>query len=69
ALESAAAVVTTSRFAARELAELYGVQAHAIPPGAAPRPVAAGGDGGNLICVASIEENRNSSSSPGRSVP
>ncbi|QCP04427.1 glycosyltransferase family 4 protein [Brevibacterium sp. CS2] len=59
ALESAAAVVTTSRFAARELAELYGVQAHAIPPGAAPRPVAAGGDGGNLICVASIEENKN----------
>lgn len=59
ALESAAAVVTTSRFATRELAELYEVQAHAIPPGAAPRPVAAGGDGGNLICVASIEENKN----------
>lgn len=59
ALGSAAAVVTTSRFAARELAELYGVRAHAIPPGAAPRPVSAGGDGGDLICVASIEENKN----------
>lgn len=58
-LAAATAVVTTSRFAAREIARLYDIEAVAIPPGVDARPAAAGGDGGRLASVGSIEENKN----------
>lgn len=58
-LEAAAAVFTTSRFAASEIDQLYGLPAAILAPGASPRPQAVGGTGGNLICVGSVEENKN----------
>jgi len=58
-LHAASAVVTTSQFAADQLYQRHGIRAVAAPPGVEPRELAIGGDGGNLICVAAVEHNKN----------
>jgi glycosyltransferase involved in cell wall biosynthesis len=58
ALGAAAAVVTTSPWAARRLAAHHGLEAkrvHVVPPGTDPAPLADGTDGASrLLCVASL---------------
>lgn len=58
-LQAADAVVVTSHFAADELLNQHGVRAIVAPPGVAERPMAAGGNGGNLISVGAVEPNKN----------
>lgn len=58
-LEAAHAVVTTSRFAAGELYRRYGITAEVATPGTHLRPVAAGGNGRNFMCIGAIEDNKN----------
>jgi glycosyltransferase involved in cell wall biosynthesis len=56
-LRAAAAVVTTSRWAARRLAAHHGLAAkvHVVQPGTDPAPLAPGTDGASrLLCVASV---------------
>lgn len=55
-LRAAAAVVTTSPWAARRLARHHGIARVAVvPPGADPAPLAPGaGDASRLLCVASV---------------
>ena len=57
-LRAAAAVVTTSPWAARRLAGHHGLAAsrvHVVPPGTDPAPLASGTDGASrLLCVASV---------------
>jgi len=54
-LRAAAAVVATSPWAARRLAELHGIRAHVVPPGVEPAPLATGTDAGaRLLCVGSV---------------
>jgi glycosyltransferase involved in cell wall biosynthesis len=56
-LAAAAAVVTTSPWAARRLAGHHGLTAevHVVPPGTDPAPLAGGTDGASrLLCVASV---------------
>ncbi|HJF13989.1 MAG TPA: glycosyltransferase family 4 protein [Enteractinococcus helveticum] len=58
-LQAADAVVVTSHFAANQLLNRYGVRAIVAPPGVEKRPLAAGGNGGNLISVGALEPNKN----------
>ncbi len=58
-VRTADAVVATSRFAAEQLHQRYGIQVEIATPGVEARPAATGGDGGNLICVGAIEPNKN----------
>ncbi|MFD6953030.1 glycosyl transferase [Nocardiopsis sp. TSRI0078] len=56
-LRAAAAVVATSRWAARRVADRHGLdrdRVHVVEPGVDPAPLAAGGDGTRLLCVASV---------------
>jgi glycosyltransferase involved in cell wall biosynthesis len=54
-LQAAAAVVTTSEWTRRKLAELYGVAAAVAEPGADAAPLAPGSAaGGALLCVAAV---------------
>jgi glycosyltransferase involved in cell wall biosynthesis len=54
-LTAAAAVVTTSDWCRRRLAELYGLRAEAALPGVDPAGLATGTDGGGaLLCVAAV---------------
>ncbi|MDN3358775.1 glycosyltransferase family 4 protein [Actinomadura sp. DC4] len=57
-LSAAAAVVTTSPWAARRLAERHALasgRVHVVPPGTDPAPLAPGTDGASrLLCVASV---------------
>jgi glycosyltransferase involved in cell wall biosynthesis len=56
-LRAAHAVVATSPWAARRLIDHHGLPAdivHVAAPGTDPAPVAAGGDGSRLICVAAV---------------
>ncbi|MFC6085957.1 glycosyltransferase family 4 protein [Sphaerisporangium aureirubrum] len=57
-LRVAAAVVATSRWAARRIAEHHGLRpdrVHAVPPGTDPAPLAPGTDGAShLLCVAAV---------------
>lgn len=58
-LLAAEAVVVTSQFAAAELWDRHKVRASVATPGVEERPVAVGGDGGNLISVGAVEPNKN----------
>lgn len=59
-LAAASAVVTTSRHAAEQVRELYGLTASVAEPGVVAREPAVGTQGGgNLVCVGAIEENKN----------
>lgn len=56
-LRSAALVVTTSRWARDRVLETHGLDpaaVHVASPGADPADVATGGDGSELLCVASV---------------
>ncbi|WP_298799261.1 glycosyltransferase family 4 protein [Pseudonocardia sp. 73-21] len=53
-LHSAAAVVATSPWAARRIADVHGVSAHVATPGVDPGPVTPAGDGSRLISVGSV---------------
>ena len=55
ALAAADAVVTTSDWARRRVAELYGLSAHVAEPGVDPAALATGtAAGGALLCVAAV---------------
>jgi glycosyltransferase involved in cell wall biosynthesis len=62
ALGAAAAVVTTSPWAARRLAAHHGLEAkrvHVVPPGTDPAPLADGTDGASrLLCVAAVTPHK-----------
>ncbi|NYH54934.1 glycosyltransferase involved in cell wall biosynthesis [Nocardiopsis arvandica] len=54
-LRAAAAVVATSRWSARRVAGHHGLdRVHVVEPGVDPAPLAPGGDGTRLLCVASL---------------
>jgi glycosyltransferase involved in cell wall biosynthesis len=56
-LHAASAVVATSPWAARRIADVHGVPAdrlHIAAPGVDPAPLAPGGDGTRLLCVGSV---------------
>ncbi|WP_150239641.1 glycosyltransferase family 4 protein [Nocardiopsis quinghaiensis] len=54
-LRAAAAVVATSRWSARRVADRHGPdRVHVVEPGVDPAPLAPGGDGTRLLCVASV---------------
>ncbi len=61
-LHAACAVVATSAWAARRLAEHHGLDAdrvHAVPPGTDPAPVADGTDGrSRLVCVGAVSPRK-----------
>ena len=58
-LRSASAVVTTSAFAAAEVARKYGITAEVALPGTHPRSVTQPGSPAHLICLAAMENNKN----------
>lgn len=58
-LQAADAVVATSHFTADELYRRYEIRAAVAVPGVSRRPLAEGGNGGNLICVGALEDNKN----------
>lgn len=58
-LRAASAVITTSYFTAEQLRDRYGIQAGVAVPGVSPKPRATGGNGGNLISVGAVEDNKN----------
>lgn len=56
-LRAAYAVVTTSRWARRRLTGLHRLdpeRVHVVEPGTDPAPLATGGDGSRLLCVAAV---------------
>lgn len=54
-LRAASAVVATSGWAARRLAERHGIGVvHVVEPGVDPAPLSPAGDGSRLLCVASV---------------
>ena len=61
-LESATAVITTSRWTGRRLRELYGLAAeriHVAEPGVDPAPLASGTESGQaLLCVAAVTPHK-----------
>jgi len=55
AIAAADAVLTTSEWCRRHVADTYGVAATAAPPGVEPQPVTPpGATGGRLLCVAAV---------------
>ena len=59
-LTAASAVVTTSRHAADQVRDLYGMDAIAAVPGVTAREPAAGTEtGSHLVCIGAVEENKN----------
>ena len=59
-LAAASAVVTTSRHAADQVRDLYGLEAIAAGPGVRARQPAAGTAAGlHLVCIGAVEENKN----------
>ena len=54
-LRAASAVVATSRWAARRVADHHGIGGvHVVEPGVEPAPLSPAGDGSRLLCVASV---------------
>ncbi|MFD3683582.1 glycosyltransferase family 4 protein [Nocardiopsis sp. NPDC058631] len=54
-LRAARAVVATSRWAARRVADHHGIGGvHVVEPGVDPAPLSPAGDGSRLLCVASV---------------
>lgn len=59
-LTAASAVVTTSRHAADQVRDLYGLEAIAAVPGVRARQPATGtATGSHLVCIGAVEENKN----------
>ncbi|MDN5908793.1 MAG: glycosyltransferase family 4 protein [Brevibacterium sp.] len=58
-LQAASAVVTTSAFAAAEVARRYDITAEVARPGTHVRPVAQPGSPAHLICLGAMEDNKN----------